>query len=49
MVAEHGYDPHTSGLWAQRASTVILCELVSSTSDQLVDHQQKPLTVILEL
>ncbi len=25
---------------------VILCELVPSTSDQLVDHQQKPLTVI---
>ena len=25
---------------------IILCELVASTSDQYVDHQQKPLTVV---
>ena len=25
---------------------IILCELVPSTSEQLVDHQQKPLMVI---
>ena len=28
MLAERGFDPRTSGLWAQHASTAPLCSLL---------------------
>ena len=37
---------HTSVEHVAKNVIIILCELVPSTSDQLVDHQQNPLTVI---
>ena len=35
MLAERGFDPRTSGLWAQHASTAPLCSTSSSSNYNL--------------
>ena len=36
VIAERGFDPRTSGLWAQHASTAPLCSLISLSGFSLI-------------
>lgn len=39
-LAERGFDPRTSGLWAQHASTAPLCSLLSASEKMLIVYDR---------
>ena len=48
VVAEDGFDPSTSGLWAQHAPTAPLCYMASSDINYTIQCQYAPHHIVLQ-